>query len=480
MQNWFDLLRVAIPVILIFGLFPALAARCGDRWPVPVTHLLVPAFLRTALFLELTCLLLGNWRLCLPGMLFVFYAVWIIAATVLASRKRWLYNPESWKFGYGWLLRWWEKGMRPRGVFDRDLVISQGYLFLGMLVVGAFLRFLWQPLFNLRFLTAQGYESTLSLQALVSGALWISDGSVALLAPIVFASGLDAATVVRLSAPLVFLMMLGALAYCMSQFSASAWASTLAVGLFWLYSRSAGFEEASATGGSLWSSLFLILGLAAGRKSAGYAACGLLLAWLCNPAFPELFFVALVCGLAGLLFQGFLSFAPRRMRQIAQMVLVLAAGLSLTVPLKSIAADGPLQYESSAQTANRIAREFPRNRWLMVSPMHEVAFSYGRGWHVELPHFLSQFPQSTVADPAFRFPYSVRDIFVFVEKRPLRQVASLAVPGNGEHSFYYSTNGGRASMAFRAAELIAAYSASHPETSVYFEDQELIVYHLRQ
>ena len=74
----------------------------------------------------------------------------------------------------------------------------------------------------------------------------------------------------------------------------------------------------------------------------------------------------------------------------------------------------------------------------------------------------------------------VHDVFVFVEKQPLPQTANLAVPGNSGNSFYYSTNPGRTSMAFRAAELIAAYSFSHSNAIVYFEDQYLMVWRIRQ
>ena len=126
--------------------------------------------------------------------------------------------------------------------------------------------------------------------------------------------------------------------------------------------------------------------------------------------------------------------------------------------------------------AAKIAREFPRNRWVLVSPVHEAAYSYGRGWHVEVADFVAKFTTAEVASPQFRFPYAVANVFVFVEKRPLPQVAKSALPGSPGSSFFYSTQSGRASLEFQTARLMAAYSSSHPNAHVFFEDDDLIIY----
>ncbi len=485
MQIWIDLLRVAIPMGLVFGLLPALVGRCGHKSPPPWHELLVSGLLRSALFVELSALFMGKWQLYRPGMVFALYAGWIISTAVLSSRKFWLYNRDSDGPGYGMELRQRlllqiERSGSFGGMFKWKPAISRGYLFLGLLMSGAFLHFLWNPLHNFRFLTTLGYSQTLSLGALVNGAPWNRDGSIALLAPIVVASGLDPATVLRLSVPLIYGLILCAIALCTISYSKSPWAAFLAVTLFWLYTRGPGLDAATAADGTLWACLFLLLASVVGPKSLGYAYCGMLLAWLSAPSFPELFPVAIGCVFVALVLNRYLVLTPLLVRKAGIAILVLASATTMTGPLRSYPLDGPLQYESSARAAAKIAREFSKNQWLIVSPMHEVAYSYGRGWHTELPQFLEEFPIAKVADKAFHFPYEVRDVFVFIEKKPLAQASNLAIPGNSLNSYYYSTNPGRASMEFRTAELIAAYAATHENISVYLQDQYVMVYRISQ
>ncbi len=480
MNIWIDFFRVAIPLLVLLVALPALAARIGAGNSAGWPDRIATSVLRTALFLVLLGILIGKWRLYLSGIVAVLYIAWILGTVFFSSPRRWRFSENTWHKGYSSFLRTLERRELIGKSTEIPFATTQGDLFAGLLAVLIFGQFLWFPLNNIRFTTAYGYASSLSLGALTNGLDWRVDASTALLAPLVLASGLDVASVIRLSIPLSFLLLLAAIAYCARSYSKSPWAGAFALVLFWLYCRNAGFEAATAPGGSIWAAFFLILAAGAGRRSIGYSACGLLLAWLLDVPFPELFGVALGCILAGLLADGFLLLTPQRARSYAIAALVLFGALSLTMPLQSVPAEGPLQYESAARAAAGIAREFPRNQWLIISPMHEMALTAGRGWHMELPQFLTEFQVSTVSRPEFRFPYETPDVFIFIEKRPLPQTANLAVPGNPVNSFYYSTNPGRASMAFRAAQLIAAYSSSHQNSSTYFEDEYLIVQRIQQ
>ena len=479
MQIWIEFLRVALPMILLLALLPAVAAKMSSRGRTSsFPDLLALGFVRTALFLVFLGLLLGEWKLYLPGVVFSAYAVWIVATAVLASRNGWLYDRDAWTFGYARLLRGVEQRGRLRQALNRTVELSQEYLFLTLLIFAMFLHFAWNPLFNLRFSTAAGYAQTLLLGTLLNGSASVRDASVSLLAPIALASGLDAATVVRLSLPLLYLLILGAIVCCSYAYSGSAWAAVLAVIPFWLYSSGPGKEAATTPDGTLWATLVLIAAVGAARRSVGTACCGLLLVWLLTPSLPELFFVALASLAVGLVGEALMRLAPPVLRKAGVAALFLLGLFSLAAPLRSVPANGPFQYESAARAADRIAREFPRNRWIVVSPMHEAAFVTGRGWHKELPQFLEEFPATAAADKAFRIPFEVADIFLFVEKRPLPQIAKLAVPGNSSNSFYYATSPGRTSMAFRAAEFIAAYSASHSGVTIFHDDDDLIVYQI--
>ncbi len=481
MQIWIEFLRVAIPMVVLLVLLPTLAARMFSTAATSrFSDLLAVGFVRTALFLVFLGFLLGAWKLYLPGIVFTAYAVWIVGTVVLASRNGWLYDLDSWTFGYARLLRSVEQRSRMRHVLDRTLELSQDYLFLTLLIFAMFLHFAWNPLSNLRFPTAAGYAQTLSLGTLLNGSASVRDASATLLAPIALASGLDAATVVRLSVPLLYLLILSAIVCCSYAYSRSPWPAVLAVIPFWHYSSGPGIEAATTPDATLWATLVLIAAVGAGRRSVGTACSGLLLAWLLAPTLPELFLIALASLAIGFVGFGLMRSGPPILRKASVAALFLLGLSSLASPLPSVPPNGPFQYESAARAADRIARKFQRNRWIVVSPMHETAFVTGRGWHKELPQFLDEFPTTAAADKAFRLPFELADIFIFVEKRPLPQIAKLAVPGNSSNSFYYATSPGRTSMAYRAAEFIAAYSSSHNGVTIFHEDDDLVVYQIHQ
>jgi len=407
---------------------------------------------------------------------FSVYALWLAITVVLASRRRWIYDASAWKAGYGKFWQWVDRRQFTVTVMDRLISIPQLAILLSLIIVSAGVQFLWYPLTNYRFQGVQTYARVVSLQTLVTGNAWSADGSVAFLAPVVSLSGLDAATVIRLSAPVFFALLMGAVAWCAYQYSEALWCSIFAAGTFWLYTRNFGLDSAGEPAGLEICAFFLVLAVGALRRSSGYAACAAVLAWLIEPVFPGILAAALVCILAALLVFWCYSRAPRMVRQTVAAAFLIGIGLSLNSALRSAPADGPYEYESSARMASRIAREYPRNRWILISPVHEAAYVYGRGWHLELTDFVHGFSERQLGNSTFQFPYTVDTIFVFVEKRPLPQVAKLALPGTPGRSFFYSTSSGRASMEFQAARLMAAYSSSHSNAKVFFEDQDLIIY----
>ena len=476
LQVWIDLIRVVLAMGLLYVLLPLLAVKAGDKWRGPWGALIVPSTLRTVLVFEFACILLGTWRLCFPGIVLSIYTLWLGTTVMLASRRRWVYDGSAWKSGYGKFWQWVDRRGDAGNMLDRVIFVPQTAVLLGLILTGASAQFLWYPLTNYRFLGIQTYARVISLQTLVAGNAWNADGSVAFLAPVVFLSGLDAATVIRLSAPVFFALLMGAVAWCAFQYSHALWCSTFAAGIFWLYTRNFGIDSVGEPAGAEISAFFLVLAAASIRRSPGYAACAAVLAWLIEPSYPGILLAALACIFVALLVYWCYSRAPRLARQTVATAFLFVLGLSLNSALRSAPADGPYEYESSARMAAAIAREFPRNQWVLVSPVHEAAYSYGRGWHVELTDFVQTFSDAKLANPEFHFPYQVDNIFVFVEKRPLPQVAKLVLPGSPRGSFFYSTSSGRASLEFQAARLMAAYSSSHSNIRVFFEDKDLIIY----
>jgi hypothetical protein len=123
-----------------------------------------------------------------------------------------------------------------------------------------------------------------------------------------------------------------------------------------------------------------------------------------------------------------------------------------------------------------------------VSPFQELAFTYGQGWHVELSDFVSRFNIDEVADPHFVFPYDCPDVFFFVERRPIVGVSAGAVrkpvwrysPAESADwaAFLYTDPIGRNSLEYRAGRLLAAYALHHKDISLFYEDDDILVFHL--
>ena len=205
---------------------------------------------------------------------------------------------------------------------------------------------------------------------------------------------------------------------------------------------------------------------------------------------PTQWIPMLACGLLilSLLFSA--CSGPRLHRWVAA---PLATALILVVVLVWLAQRPParvVQYESAARISTKIGDEFHRNEWLVVSPFQELAFTYGQGWHSELSEFVSEFTPSQVSRPTFSFPYDSPHVFFFVERRPLlagspslRRTAIwryAPAESRDKAAFFYGDPQGRASLEYRAAELLNAYAQSHKNLSLFYEDDDLVVYHLGQ
>jgi hypothetical protein len=146
------------------------------------------------------------------------------------------------------------------------------------------------------------------------------------------------------------------------------------------------------------------------------------------------------------------------------------------------------QYESAARTCKKITRDFHRNEWLIVSPFQELALTYGHGWHTELSEFVTKFRQADVSKASFSFPYEMPDVFFFVERRPLRlgsrngtyePVWRYAPAEASEWSTFLNGDpNGRASLEYQAAEMLNTYLSTHKNLSLFYQDDNLSVYHL--
>ncbi len=472
-----NLFRVAVLFGLVFWVLPLFASRLGDKWKSDWQQLSGIVFIRTALFFQIAVVVLGHWRLCLPGIMAALYIGWLFINAGLSYRFRWMYHASEWKARWAGVLGRLE--VQPKERQARSCYLSPQTAMAVILIAFICLKTASFPIANLRFLTQDSYNRALSIETLLQGHSWSYEGSVPLLMPVAFWSGLDAATVIRLTGPVLLLALLLASWRCLQVFGGSWRSAFFSISLFWLTSRWFQLMPGEENAKQDLAALFLLMAIAQVRSSVGYAACSLLLVAMVNPSLDAGFLCLLVSLLVGLAMDKILKVMPVQVARPASALLLLGVGLPTVIGAGPRTAAEPLQYESAARAVYEIAAQFPRNQWSIVSPGHELAQIYGRGWHVQLSDFTRLHSVERVSRPDFEFVYPTEHIFVFVEKRPL-PVSAMAVTSKGDEAAYnYGTKSGRASIEYLAAELMAAYVRSHKNVSVFGEDDDLVVYHIQ-
>lgn len=477
-SNAFDLVRLTLVFVLVYVLLPGLALRAG-RARRPWYDDAVAGFVRVSFLFQVAAMILGAWKLCLPGSMGGLYAIWLAATAAFAAKKYVVFDAIPGTEALLPMLRWAD-GEEPgpvkavRRLAGRMRQTPLPAIF-AVLVLACFLQTAWLPLHHMRFVNPESYGRALSLQSLTMGQQWNGDWTVAWLSPLVFFGGLDAATVVRWSGPIVAALMLLAVGYWTWRTTGRFATAYCAAGLMALFYLAWGLDHLAEPGGVAIASLFWVLALGLANMYRGDAAMAALIALLISrslplPLIPAMLAVMLAAGGVRCL-----AFVPVRFRQAAALAPALSfAMVAFTTPRAE--PQHGAQYEEAARVAYRIAREFRQNDWILVSPGHEVPLIFGRGWHVELSDFVARFTPEQLAAKGFRLPYEAGNVFVFVEKRPLERAAFQSAGDGREASYYYDTKMGRASLEFQAARLMAAYARNHRDATVYHEDEELLVY----
>ncbi len=481
MLSLLDLLRLVTAFALIFVVLPYLAIR--RKADASLWRTLTVSFVQTAFFVQISAMVLGDWKLYLPGAAAASYLLWLGVTAAFARQRsgRPVVSLPSRGAGIARLLEFLEE--RPTlfaplvsQVQQRlNTPVAAGAAIMAAAVA---LRGVWFSLHHVRLQRLESYSRTISLHSLIRGEAWDHDAGVALLAPLTWLSGLTPDHVIRLSGGLVAAAMVLAMAFAGWRRLGTAAGAVLSAALFaasllWLN------MTPSEPGGAEWSAIFVILAVGLAGDAWGAAALALLTAGLIHLGLsPVLLLAALALTLASLIGPAIerVPVAARLLPSAAALAILVA---TILTPLRPAAPEH--QYEAAARTAHRIAGEFRTNDWILVSPGLEVAQTYGRGWHVELADFVDAHTEAKLADPAFRFSsYAAQSMFVFVEKRVLKQPAFSFAHDSGASSYYYTTRLGRSSLEFRAARLMAAYVSAHKDATVYYEDEDLMVYRVER
>ena len=481
-SDLFDCLRVLIAFAVLFSGVPWLILRIKseDR----TTERFWGAAVQSALFASTVSAALGMMQLCLPGaMLAAYIGLFGLVGSQHGVWQRVLCPSRRVAFVHHAIIVS-NSGVRPRAfalpaldcrIWVRRVARHPALLF-GFLVMFAGLL---ACVHYIRFLHDETYSRSLSLQQLSLGQPWTPQSGVALLAPVAFLSSSDGATVVRFSGP-IFLGVLALAAYgaiCAKAANpALAMVATAVIVVF-----VAVYDSGEVRPGSIaliaWTSAFVFW-----LARPWDAVCSVALAILVEPI-PG---IATVTGVLLLICVSSLARVPYAIplvNGVASPALAIGSVCVLAVFLSWREGDGP-QYNAVARAVTQMTRDLPRNTFLVVSPVQEVALMYGHGWHMELSEFVDKFSPGQVSNAAFVFPFPVVQTIVIVEKTPLRSRSvwpKLASLGSHLDPLVapYLLRSRRDAMQFRAAMIMTAYRTTHRGVELVAEDENITIYRIK-
>jgi hypothetical protein len=141
---------------------------------------------------------------------------------------------------------------------------------------------------------------------------------------------------------------------------------------------------------------------------------------------------------------------------------------------------GHVEYDAAARQTLRIVSEVTTPNWLLVAPLEQRVELPDPRRFFSLADFVKRFGDRA-ADRQFRFDVAGHELFVFVEKTPLRVAPEAALT---PVRYALAVNpfvlpNARARLERQAFELCEAYRRTHTGVSIYYDDDNLRIYHVR-
>jgi hypothetical protein len=147
-----------------------------------------------------------------------------------------------------------------------------------------------------------------------------------------------------------------------------------------------------------------------------------------------------------------------------------------------------MEYEAAVNNYLNIKKNFPPMDWTIVAPTEQYQQALGIGWHYEILQFVQKYTPGEAGQPEFQFPIPTHHIFVYTEKIPLHLERSVTTedakreldPKGKDDPFakYYHTGDQRGIIEAKAIRLMEAYSKTHQNVSVFYEDKQMKIYHI--
>lgn len=183
-------------------------------------------------------------------------------------------------------------------------------------------------------------------------------------------------------------------------------------------------------------------------------------------------------------FAGFASQGWHRTARVASVIICLVITLMFTGYPPNLFFQ---EYDAAADNYIRIQRNFPTIGWTIVGPQEQYQQVLNHGWHYDLLKFVQDFNLEQARNPNFELPIPTADIFVFTEKRPLNSdsevtaadaAMELEPPGPRLFEQYYVNPLQRRILQAKALAFMEAYSESHSGVNVFYEDENMKIFHI--
>ncbi|MBM3735589.1 MAG: hypothetical protein FJW39_07360 [Acidobacteria bacterium] len=461
------LLRLTLGGCLIFLVLPYLAVRGPKPRLRPWYEDMAAGFTRVSFCLLFGIAALGYFRAALPGAGLVLYVGWL-AAAALPSRWHGLLPGAAIRTRIFTFLE------SPRPLFRAALrwepIPEPLMAFFVVLAVSAFAYGASLLLPGFRFIRPGDAEQALSLYALTSGAEWDANPHVVLLAPLTWFLGAGAPAAVRLDTALQLVLLSFSIFACAMRYAPAAATGQVAAGLglvAWVVAEGPLSQRSAAPE---LTAIFALLAAARAGRSWTDSGLALLSMVYTGADRPVLLWLAAAAAIVAWV----IAIAPARW--ITRPSLAWTPALALIVFSAQGRPSTPetFQYESAARATAKIVSGQRDRDWILISSGQEAAQIAGHGWHVPLAGLVARMEQG--GEPAM--PYQARNVFVLIERRPLRTGLRSLAPGSGDPAYFEATDAGRASLHFRAARLMARYAALFPETEIYYQDEDVVVYRI--
>ncbi|MBI4259881.1 MAG: hypothetical protein HY658_04885, partial [Actinobacteria bacterium] len=135
-----------------------------------------------------------------------------------------------------------------------------------------------------------------------------------------------------------------------------------------------------------------------------------------------------------------------------------------------------IEYEAAAVQTLAIAAEAPAKSYTIVGTSEDYDRILTRGFHVQLWVFARDIRLEDARNPGYTIPIPTRDVYIFVEKETYHPPV---LPPIGPTEEYYRDFGKRDRIMEIVHEWAEAYRISHGNMDVYYEDAEIVIYHVR-